>query len=104
MWIQIIRVPLKPGKDAELASIVDQLQAIEQQGSGLVRSTLAREQNNPNNICLMVAFESEDAARAREQDPRRQEGLEGVRKTMSEIFAGPPEFTDLEVISEHSGT
>jgi len=47
-------------------------------------------------------FESEDAARARENDPRRQEGLQGARATMGEIFDGAPEFVDLVIEDEHT--
>jgi quinol monooxygenase YgiN len=104
MWIQIIKTRLKPGKDAELAALADQLKAIEQPGSGLVRSTATRDQKDPNTIYMIVTFESEEKARAREQDERRQDGLQAVRETMALIFDGPPEFIDLEVISEHSGT
>jgi len=103
MWIQIIKTRLKPGKDAELAALTDQLKAIEQPGSGLVRSTATRDQKDPSTIYMIVAFESEEKARARERDERRQEGLQAVRETMAQIFDGPPEFIDLEVIAEHSG-
>lgn len=103
MWIQIIKSRLRPGKEAELASLADQLKALEQPGSGLIRSTTARDQKDPSIIYTIVTFESEEKARARERDPKRQEGLESVRRTMAEIFEGPPEFLDLDVLAEHSG-
>ena len=103
MWIQIIKTRLKPGREAELAELMDQLKAIEQPNSGLVRSTATRDQKDPNTIYLIVTFESEEKARAREQDERRQEGLQTARQLMGEIFDGPPEFIDLDVISEHTG-
>ena len=103
MWIQIIKTRLKPGNEADLMALTDQLKAIEQPNSGLVRSTAARDQNDPNTVYMIVTFESEAKARAREQDERRQEGLQAVRQTMARIFDGPPEFLDLEVIAEHSG-
>jgi hypothetical protein len=49
---------------------------------------------------MFVMFESEEVARARENDPRRQEGLQAARTTMAEIFDGAPEFTDLTVVEE----
>lgn len=104
MWIQIIKARLKPGQDAELTAVADQLKAIEQPNSGLVRSTMARDQKNPDTIYMIVAFESEEKARARERDERRQEGLQVVREAMTRIFDGPPEFLDLEVLAEHAGT
>ena len=104
MWTQIIKTRLKSGKEAELAELMDQLKAIEQPNSGLVRSTAARDQKDPNAIYLIVTFESEEKARAREQDERRREGLQAVRQTMMQIFEGSPEFIDLDVIAEHAGS
>jgi hypothetical protein len=48
-------------------------------------------------------FEGAGKARAREQDPRRQEGLQAVRATLAEVLARPPEFTDLTVADERTG-
>jgi quinol monooxygenase YgiN len=104
MWIQIIKTRLKAGKEAELTALMDQLKAIEQPGSGLIRSTATRDQKDPNVIYMIVTFESEEKARAREQDERRQEGLQSVRQTMAEIFDGDREFIDLDVIAEHAGS
>jgi hypothetical protein len=42
-----------------------------------------------------VLFESEEKARAREQDPARGSALEPARALMAEILEGPPEFVDL---------
>jgi hypothetical protein len=36
----------------------------------------------------------------REQDSRRGEGLQAARATMAEMFDGPPEFADLNVLSD----
>lgn len=77
--------------------------AVEQPGSGLVRSTLMRDQKDPSQAYLLVVFESEAKARAREQDPRRQEGLEAVRALMADAYEGPPQFTDLIVEQEWTG-
>ena len=49
---------------------------------------------------MLVVFESEETARARENDPRRQEGLQTARATMADIFDGSPEFVDLIVVDE----
>ena len=49
---------------------------------------------------MLVVFESEEKARARENDPRRQESLQPARAMMAEIFDGPPEFVDLTVVAE----
>jgi quinol monooxygenase YgiN len=100
MWAQMISVTLKPGSDDGLATLAEQLRATEQPGSGLVRSTIYRDQKDPNRIHMLVVFESEEKARERENDPRRAEGLQAARATMAEIFAGPPDFTDLLVDAE----
>lgn len=100
MWAQIIKSPLKPGNEERVKELLAELRAVEQPDSGLLRSTAMRDQNDPTQLYLMVVFENEEQARAREQDPRRAEGLEAVRALMGDILAGPPEFIDLDVIEE----
>ena len=103
MWAQLIITRLKSGKEGDLPRLIEQLQAAEQKGSGLVRATAMQDQNDPSRVYMMVVFESEEKARARENDPRRQEGLQAARATMAEIFDGAPEFVDLIVVDEMSG-
>jgi quinol monooxygenase YgiN len=103
MWAQLIKARLKPGKEDQLEHLYQELQAVEQPGSGLVRSTAMRDQKDPSAVYMMVVFESEEKARAREQDPRRQKGMQGIRATMAEIFEGAFEFVDLTVVAEHEG-
>jgi heme-degrading monooxygenase HmoA len=98
----MITSKLKPGKDAEIATLTAQLKAAEQPGSGLVHATATRDSNDPSRVIMFVVFESEEKARERESDPRREEGLAEARKTMMEIFDGTPEFTDLTVIDDWS--
>jgi hypothetical protein len=43
-------------------------------------------------------------ARAREQDPRRQEQLDALRALQAQAYDGPPEFTDLVVEEEWTGS
>ena len=101
MWAQLIIMRVKPGKDGDVARFYELLQAAEQPGSGLVRSTGARDEKDPSRVYNFVVFESEERARARERDPRRQEALAGVRALMDEVLDGPPEFVDLGVISDY---
>jgi quinol monooxygenase YgiN len=100
MWAQIIKTRVKPGSDAEVALLMDQLKSAEQANSGLIRSTTMREQNDQDSLYIMVVFDSEESARAREQDPRRDAGLAAARATMARIFAGAPEFINLHVVAE----
>ena len=101
MWAQLIKIRLKPGKDT--AEINRQLRAAEQPGSGLVRSILMHDQKDPAQVYGLVVFESEEKAREREQDPRRQERLQAVRAMMEDAYAAPPEFVDLTVVDEWTG-
>jgi quinol monooxygenase YgiN len=100
MWAQLISARLKPGKEADLTTLFEQVQAAEQPGSGLLRSTFMLDQNDPSTVYMLVVFESEEHARAREQDPRREQGLQAALATMGEILDGPPEFTDLLVVND----
>ena len=103
MWAQLITARLKPGKgEGDLLRMVEQLRAAEQPGSGLLRTTAMRDQSDPTRVYHLVVLESEEKAREREQDPRRQERLQAARATMAEIFDGPPEFVDLTVVEETS--
>jgi hypothetical protein len=60
------------------------------------------ERSDPSQVHVLVVFESEEKARAREADPRRQEALVPVREKMAEIFEGSPTFADLDVVVERS--
>jgi hypothetical protein len=101
MWAQLIKMRLKPGNDT--AELDKQIRAAEQPGSGLVRTLVMHDQKDPSQVYALVVFESEEKARAREQDPRRQEALQAARGMMADIFDGPPEFTDLTVADEWTG-
>jgi hypothetical protein len=98
MWAQLIQTRSKPGKDT--AEMTRQIRGAEQPGSGLVRTLVMRDQTDPSHVYTLVVFESEQKARAREQDPRRQEGVDAARSIMADILDGPPEFTDLVVVQE----
>jgi len=100
MWAQLITTRLKPGREGDLPRLIAELEAVEQPGSGLLRSTALVDQKDPLRVYMLVVFESEEKARAREQDSRRQEGLAKARAIMAEIFDGPPEFADLTVANE----
>jgi quinol monooxygenase YgiN len=103
MWAQLITTSFKPGREGDLAKLVEQLRATEQPGSGLVRSLAMRDQKDPSRVYMLVVFESEERARERESDPRREEGMKQARATMAEIFDAAPEFVDLTVVDEVIG-
>ena len=101
MWAQLMSFRLKPGKDT--SGLREQLQAVEQPDSGLLRTMIMQDQKDPDHFYTLVVFESEEKARARERDPRRQEGLQVLRGMLADRLAGPPEFTDLAVVEEWTG-
>jgi quinol monooxygenase YgiN len=101
MWAQLMRFRVKPGKDT--AGLREQLQAVEQPDSGLLRTMIMQDQKDPDQFYTLVVFESEEKARARESDPRRQEGLQVLRAMLADRLAGPAEFTDLAVVEEGTG-
>lgn len=98
MWAQLQKVSSKPERQAELLGVFEQLQAIEQADSGLSRTLVMRSRADPNLVYVLVLFDSEEKARAREQDPRRQQGLERIRAALGDVLDGPPEFFDLDVV------
>lgn len=100
MWAQLQKVSSKPERQAELLGVFEQLQAIEQADSGLSRTLVMRSQADPNLVYVLVLFDSEEKARTREQDPRRQQGLERIRAALGGVLDGPPEFFDLDVVLE----
>ena len=101
MWAQLMSFRLKPGKDT--SGLREQLQAVEQPDSGLLRTMIMQDQKDADQFYTLVVFESEEKARARERDPRRQEGLQVLRAMLADRLAGPPEFTDLAVVEEWTG-
>lgn len=102
MWAQLIRTRVKADSEEGLQRLFMQLREAEPADSGLVRTLVMREQQDPHNVSMLVVFESEEKARARENHPGRDEALAPARATMAEIFEGPPSFTDLVVVAEYT--
>jgi heme-degrading monooxygenase HmoA len=100
MWAQLQKVSTKPEGEAELLDVFEQLRAIEQADSGLLKTMVMRSQADPTLVYVLVVFDSEEKARAREQDPRRQQGLERIRTALGDVLDGPPEFFDLNVLRD----
>jgi len=98
MWVQVISVQVKPGKD--ISGVISTLKAGEQPESGLLRELFLHDQSDPDHYVIMAVFESEEKARAREQDPRRADTSAAMRELMADILAAPPQFTDLDVLED----
>ncbi|MBI1379058.1 MAG: hypothetical protein GC157_16495 [Frankiales bacterium] len=103
MWAQLMTIRSQPENEERLREVFAQLRAVEQPGSGLLRTMAMRSQADPATVYTLVIFESEAHARARENDPRREAGLAQVRALMGEVLEGPPQFTDLDVIVDLPG-
>lgn len=98
MWAQLQRVSSNPEKEAKVLEIFEQLGAIEQEDSGLLQTLVIRSQADPTDVFVLVVFESEEKARARDTDPRRAERLAEIRASMGDVLNGPPEFFDCAVV------
>jgi len=98
MWAQLIKVRMQPGFD--LTAMADVLKRYEQPDSGLLRELFMHDATDANSAYVLALFESEEKARAREQDPRRAEGQAALQELMANALAGPPDFSDLEVVAE----
>jgi hypothetical protein len=102
MWAQMISVSLTPGREDQLERISQMINDAEPPDSGLLHQLALRDQSNPTSAHFLIVCESEEKARAREADPARNEALGPVRELMSEVFDGPPRFTDLDVAALRS--
>lgn len=60
-----------------------------------------REQADDRSVQMMIVFESEEKAREREQDPRRQPKVQELQARMGTVFEGPPNFVNFEVVDEY---
>lgn len=98
MWSQLISVHVKPGQDID--AVIAAIKAGELPDSGLISETFMRDQNDSSRFHIISLFESEEKARAREVDPRRAEATATIQLLMRDVLAGPPQFTDLDVV-EH---
>jgi heme-degrading monooxygenase HmoA len=106
MWAQLTKMRLKTEKEQDIAGLfkhhLEQIQAYEQPNSGLLRTMAMQDQNDPSQFYVLIVFDSEDKARAREKDPRRQEGQKSAQAGWAEIIDGPVEFVDLTVVQDLS--
>lgn len=98
MWVQVISIQVKPGKDID--DVIATLKAGELPGSGLIRELFVQDQKEPDRYAVIAMFESEEAARAREADPRRADTSARMREIMGDILAAPPQFQDLTVVED----
>ena len=100
MWAQLGSVRVPEGNANVVVKAMEELRAFEQPDSGLLRTRVMQDQNDPAHMLVLVVFESEEKARAREADPRRQVGIQALRASLGELLVGAPDYTDLDVIAD----
>ena len=100
MWAQLSAVRVNEGEIDADRRAMEQLRSFEQPDSGLLRTIVMQDQKDSGRVLVLVVFESEEKARAREADPRRQEGIQALRASLAEVLQAAPEYTDLNVIAE----
>lgn len=100
MWAQLGSVQVPEGKADAVVKAMEGLRAFEQPDSGLTRTIVMQDQKDSTHVLVLVVFESEEKARAREADPRRQEGVLALRASLGEVLLGAPEYTDLNVLAD----
>lgn len=100
MWAQLITMRAKPDRADELIRLGERMRDHEPPESGLLRSTLMRDQKDPAMFHVLILFDSEEKARARENDPRRKDEVARIQAAMAECMEAPPQFTDLAVVRD----
>jgi len=100
MWAQLITMRVKAGQEDSFPAMFKELDAAEPPDSGLIRSIAMQDQKDPTVAYILVVFESEEQARAREQAPARHEALASMRARMADVLDGPPSVVDLTVVRD----
>ena len=100
MWAQLSSVRVTDGGAEVVGRAMEHLRTFEQPDSGLLRTIVMQDQKDPLHLFVLVVFESEEKARAREADPRRQEGVQALRDSLAGVLDAAPEYTDLDVLAE----
>ncbi|MGH2442210.1 MAG: putative quinol monooxygenase [Chloroflexota bacterium] len=98
MWGQIVKVRIKPGTEAELMQIQEEMKEDSSADSGWVRTITGRNNRDPLEHYTLVTFQSEADARRREASPQSQEF--GAR--LQACMDGQPEFIDLDIVFDSS--
>lgn len=100
MWAQLSTVRVKDVEPDTIREAMEQLREFEQPDSGLLRTLVMADQSDPTRVLVLVLFESEEQARARESDPRREPGVMALRERLAGALDGPPQYTDLHVLAD----
>ena len=91
MYGTVARLTIKPGNEAEITRMGQEMSA---QIPGLVSEYVYRTDANPNELYLVVIFESEQAYKANANSPEQHARYEAYRS----LLAADPEWHDGHVI------
>jgi len=94
MYGTIARLKVKPGKDEDLRRMGQEMAP---EIPGFVFQHVYRTDVDPNELYLVVAFESEQAYRANADSPEQQRRYEQFRA----LLAADPEWHDGEIIDSY---
>lgn len=100
MWAQLLKMTVRPENEDQLQNLSKtwEREVGNSSGSGWMRTQILRSEEHPDEVYLLVYFESEEKARANEATPRHQE----LTGQMANLAEGAPEFVDLIPIDESS--
>lgn len=99
MWAQMLKTRVKPGQESTAEGLPQEMDGRMQGASsagGPSRVLVFRDQNDRSAYITVIMFESEEQARRYEGSPEQA----SVRERMMQVWDGPPEFTDLELVHE----
>jgi hypothetical protein len=68
VWAQLITMRLKPGKEGDLPRLYEQLRAVEQSGTCLLRTMAMQDQKDPSRVYNFVRRRSTAALHNRDRD------------------------------------
>ncbi len=99
MWAQLIKSRAKPGKEKDIRNLPKEFRAQSGETTPLwVAITTGVNQNDPSEYYTLVIFDNEEKARENERSPEQAKRVERMR----ELYEGPPEFIDLDVVYHES--
>jgi quinol monooxygenase YgiN len=96
MYGTVARLRVKPGKDAELQRLGQEMAP---QIPGFAFQHVFRSDTDPNELYLVVGFESEQAYRANAASPEQQQRYEQYRA----LLDADPEWHDGNIIDSYPG-
>lgn len=92
MWAQIVTVRIRQEREDEYHRLRDEMEAANRGQSGGPRMVVTgANQRDPEEHYTIIAFDSEEAARAYEQSSEQQARIAQFQS----VADGPPSFVDL---------